>query len=86
MHAWEQIQITIDYIEQHLSEDIDIESLSKIAALSPFYYQRLFMQYLIGTWLSKHKIAIEPFSLERYPSHDENTTKMELWVKPITSN
>ncbi|MEA4988021.1 MAG: helix-turn-helix domain-containing protein [Anaerovorax sp.] len=42
MHAWEQIQKTIDYIEKHLSEEIDIDTLSKIAALSPFYYQRLF--------------------------------------------
>lgn len=42
MHAWEQIQITIDYIENHISEDYNIETLSKMAALSPFYYQRLF--------------------------------------------
>lgn len=42
MHAWEQIQKTIDYIENHISEEFDIERLSKIAALSPFYYQRLF--------------------------------------------
>lgn len=42
MHAWEQIQKTIDYIELHLSEELDIDNLSKIAALSPFYYQRLF--------------------------------------------
>ncbi len=42
MHAWEQIQQTIDYIEEHLSEEITIESLAKMSALSPFYYQRLF--------------------------------------------
>jgi len=42
MHAWEQIQLTLDYIEEHLDEKFEIESLAKIAALSPFYYQRLF--------------------------------------------
>ena len=42
MHAWEQIQQTIEYIEKHLDEEIDIVNLAKIASLSPFYYQRLF--------------------------------------------
>lgn len=42
MYAWEQIQKTVDYIEEHLNEDISIESLAKMAALSPFYYQKLF--------------------------------------------
>ena len=42
MHAWEQIQQTIEYIEEHLDEEIDIDRLAKLAALSPFYYQRLF--------------------------------------------
>lgn len=42
MHAWEQIQKTIEYIEEHLDEELNIENLAKMAALSPFYYQRLF--------------------------------------------
>ena len=42
MHAWEQIQQTIEYIENHLEEEINIEKLAAIASLSPFYYQRLF--------------------------------------------
>ena len=42
MHAWEQIQKTIDFIEEHLKEEIKIDELAKIAMLSPFYYQRLF--------------------------------------------
>ncbi|MBU5439540.1 AraC family transcriptional regulator [Tissierella sp. MSJ-40] len=42
MHAWEQIQLTVDYIEEHLSEEIKIESLANLASLSQFYYQRLF--------------------------------------------
>lgn len=42
MNAWEQIQQTIEFIEEHLNEEINIENLAKMASLSPFYYQRLF--------------------------------------------
>lgn len=42
MHAWEAIQKTLDYIEAHIGEDVTIEELADIAALSVFYYQRLF--------------------------------------------
>lgn len=42
MHAWEAIQVTIDFIEEHLEEEIKIDELSDLAKLSPFYYQRLF--------------------------------------------
>lgn len=46
MHAWEQIQQTIEFIENHLSEEINIESLAKMASLSPFYYQHLFSRLI----------------------------------------
>lgn len=42
MHAWEAIQVTVDFIEEHLEEDIAIDELAALAKLSPFYYQRLF--------------------------------------------
>lgn len=42
MHAWESIQKTLNYIEEHIGHDISIDELAKLAALSPFYYQRLF--------------------------------------------
>lgn len=42
MHAWEAIQKTLNYIEEHLGEEIQIEELAEIAGLSLFYYQRLF--------------------------------------------
>ncbi|MEA5015510.1 MAG: AraC family transcriptional regulator [Candidatus Limiplasma sp.] len=42
MHAWEQIQITVDYIEDHLAEEMKIENLAQLASLSQFYFQRLF--------------------------------------------
>ncbi len=46
MHAWEQIQETVDFIEEHLDEEINIESLANRASLSPFYFQRLFSRLI----------------------------------------
>ncbi len=42
MHAWEAIQNSLNYIEDHLSENIMIEALAKEASLSQYYFQRLF--------------------------------------------
>ena len=42
VHAWEAIQKSVDYIENHLTEDIPIDKLAETASLSPFYFQRLF--------------------------------------------
>lgn len=42
MHAWEAIQKSLNHIEHHLGDDIQIEELAETAALSLFYYQRLF--------------------------------------------
>ena len=42
MHAWEAIQKTLEIIENRIDEDIPIEELADAAALSLFYYQRLF--------------------------------------------
>ena len=43
MKGWiEGFQASIDYIEQHLPEELRIEEIAKKAALSPFYYQRIF--------------------------------------------
>jgi len=42
MYAWEAIQKTLDTIENHIGNEIQIEELADTAALSVFYYQRLF--------------------------------------------
>lgn len=61
MHAWEQIQKTIDYIEEHISEEIRIETLAKIASLSQFYYQRLFSRLVkkpVNEYIKLRRLAI----------------------------
>lgn len=42
MHAWEAVQLSVDYIEKNLNEEIKINQLSEIVGLSEFYFQRLF--------------------------------------------
>ena len=42
MHAWESIQKAVDYIEENISQKMTPEELADVAALSPFYFQRLF--------------------------------------------
>lgn len=58
MYAWEAIQHSIDYIEEHLDEKMQIEELAKVASLSQFYYQRLFHRLI-------HKTPMEYIRLRR---------------------
>lgn len=49
MHAWESIQKTLDFIEENIGDEIQIEELADIAALSLFYYHRLFTRLVKKT-------------------------------------
>lgn len=53
MQAWEAIQKTLDYMEEHYEEELTIEQLSTIAHLSRFYCQRLFYR-LTGYTVSEY--------------------------------
>ncbi len=60
MHAWEAIQRAVDYIEEHLTEEIRIEGLAEIAGLSPFYFQRLFTRLVkksVGDYIKLRRLA-----------------------------
>lgn len=61
MHTWKQIQKTVDYIEEHIAEEIRIETLAKIAALSQFYYQRLFSRLVkkpVNEYIKLRRLAL----------------------------
>jgi len=47
MKSNESINNVISYVEDNLAQKINIEELSEIAKLSPFYFQRLFKK-LVG--------------------------------------
>jgi len=60
MQAWEAIQKSLDSIEEHLADEIDIASLAKDAALSPYYFQRLFSQLIgkpVGEYIKLRRLA-----------------------------
>ena len=43
MQGWvEGFQRSVEYIERNLTEPLEIEEIAREAALSPFYYQRIF--------------------------------------------
>jgi len=72
MHAWESIQKTLDYIEENIADEIHIEKLAKIAALSVFYYQRLFTRLVkktIREYIKLRRLAIACKSLENEDIH-----------------
>lgn len=67
MHAWEQIQLTLDYIEDNLEGEIKIESLAKLASLSQFYYQRLFRRLVrkpVNEYIKLRRLARASESLK----------------------
>jgi len=60
MHAWESIQKVLDYIEENLTQSLSPEELSKIAALSPFYFQRLFTRLVkrpVSEYIKMRRLA-----------------------------
>ena len=42
MHAYEAIEKSLTFIEEHLAKEISTEELANTVGLSPFYFQRLF--------------------------------------------
>jgi len=42
MHAYEAIEQSLTFIEEHLTNEISTEELANTVGLSPFYFQRLF--------------------------------------------
>lgn len=60
MHAWEAIEGSLDYIEEHLVEEITTEELAEAANLSLFYYQRLFKRLIkksVGEYIKLRRLA-----------------------------
>lgn len=49
----EKLNASIEYIESHLTEEIDVDQLARIACCSSFHYQRMFA-YMAGVPLSEY--------------------------------
>ena len=59
MQGWiEAFQRSIDFMEQNLTETLDIEEIAGKAALSPFHYQRIFGA-LCGMTVGENAVGLE---------------------------
>ena len=54
MVAYQEIQNTLLYIEEHIAEPLDIKALAAKAYLSPYYFQRLFTR-LVGRPIAEYQ-------------------------------
>lgn len=60
MHAWESIQKAVDRIEDNIGSPMKPKELAEVAALSPFYFQRLFAQLVgrpVGEYVRLRRLA-----------------------------
>ena len=55
------IQNAVDYIEEHLTEELDFEEIAKRAAASGFYFQRIFnvlCGYSLGEYIRNRRLTL----------------------------
>lgn len=55
------IQNALDYIEEHITEDLNYEEIAKRAACSSFYFQRIFgilCGYSLGEYIRNRRLSI----------------------------
>ena len=69
MQGWiGAFQESIDYMEQNLAEELDIEAIAEKAALSPFYYQRIFgalCGMTVGEYIRARRMTLAAQELTR---------------------
>ena len=69
MQGWiEGFQESIDFIEQNLTEELDIEDIAAKAALSTFYYQRIFgalCGMTVGEYIRARRMSLAAQELNR---------------------
>ena len=79
MQGWiEGFQESIDYIEENLSEALDIEKIARKAALSPFYYQRIFGAVCgmsVGDYIRARRMTL---AAQRLTSTEEKVIEVAL--------
>ncbi len=69
MRGWiEGMQDSIDFIEENLTEELEIEAIAGKAALSPFYYQRIFgalCGMTVGDYIRARRMTLAAQELSR---------------------
>lgn len=61
MNYIQGLQNAIDYIEEHLTDDLDIEEIAAQSGLSAFYFQRIFnilCDYPLGEYIRNRRLTL----------------------------
>ena len=61
MNYIQGLQNAIDYIEEHLTDDLDIEEIAAQSGLSTFYFQRIFnilCDYSLGEYIRNRRLTL----------------------------
>lgn len=61
MNYTQGLQNAIDYIEEHLTDDLDIEEIAAQSGLSAFYFQRIFnilCDYSLGEYIRNRRLTL----------------------------
>lgn len=61
MNYIQGLQNAIDYIEEHLTDDLDIETIAAQSGLSAFYFQRIFnilCDYSLGEYIRNRRLTL----------------------------
>ena len=75
----ERLNKSINYIEEHLTDEIDYEQLGKIACCSSYHYQRMFT-YMAGIPLSEY-IRRRKMSLAAVDLHEKDVKIIDVSMK-----
>lgn len=79
MNSMERINRAIDYIEAHMTEDIDLQEVAKRAGCSVFHFQRMF-SYITDLSLSEY-IRRRRLTLAAFDLRDENMKIIDVAAK-----
>lgn len=79
MHHVKRFDAVLDYIEQHLAEDLSLEVLAQQAAISPFHFHRLFHTWTgetLSRFVRRRRLETAAGRLRYCP--DEKITSISL--------
>jgi AraC family transcriptional regulator len=71
MECLQKMNDSLDYLEEHLCEEVNIEEVAKVACLSKFHFQRMFhilTDVTVAEYLRKRRLTLAAQELATYDS------------------
>lgn len=78
-HHVHRIEAVLDHVDEHLADDLKLETLAQIAAISPFHFHRLFLSWTgetLNTFVRRRRLETAAGRLRHCP--DEKITVIAL--------